>query len=101
MNAICLFATFVAAVALAWPAPPQRDARSNAPDAILLVADFPQGQGCCSWHGGECGCSNGRDVCCDGSLSPSCTCHSDQLKPADEMHPILSDELIGTVGKTD
>lgn len=33
------------------------------------------GQGFCSWHGGECGCSNGRDLCCDGTLSPSCTCH--------------------------
>lgn len=31
-------------------------------------------QGCCSWHGGVCGCSNGRTVCCDGTYSPSCTC---------------------------
>lgn len=30
--------------------------------------------GCCSWHGGVCGCSGGRKVCCDGSLSPSCGC---------------------------
>jgi hypothetical protein len=30
--------------------------------------------GCCSWHGGVCGCSNGRVVCCDGTLSPTCTC---------------------------
>lgn len=32
--------------------------------------------GCCSWHGGVCGCdnSNGRQVCCDGTYSPSCTC---------------------------
>jgi hypothetical protein len=30
--------------------------------------------GCCSWHGGVCGCSNGRKVCCDGELSPSCKC---------------------------
>lgn len=34
------------------------------------------GRGCCSWHGGQCGCNNGRTVCCDGSLSPSCTCYS-------------------------
>jgi len=31
-------------------------------------------QGCCSWHGGVCGCSGGRLVCCDGSFSPSCGC---------------------------
>lgn len=30
--------------------------------------------GCCSWHGGVCGCSSGRAVCCDGNLSPSCGC---------------------------
>lgn len=31
-------------------------------------------RGCCSWHQGVCGCSNGRAVCCDGSYSPSCGC---------------------------
>jgi hypothetical protein len=31
-------------------------------------------QGCCSWHRGVCGCSDGRALCCDGSLSPSCGC---------------------------
>ncbi len=30
--------------------------------------------GCCSHHGGVCGCSNGRAQCCDGTLSPTCTC---------------------------
>lgn len=31
--------------------------------------------GCCSWHGGVCGCSpGGSQECCDGTLSPSCTC---------------------------
>lgn len=34
------------------------------------------GQGCCSWHGGQCGCSNsGRVICCDGTYSPSCRCY--------------------------
>jgi len=40
--------------------------------------DFPfaNRQGCCSHHGGVCGCSHsGRAVCCDGSLSPSCGCN--------------------------
>ena len=32
-------------------------------------------RGCCSHHGGVCGCSvSGRTVCCDGTLSPSCGC---------------------------
>lgn len=44
----------------------------------------PQGQGCCSWHGGECGCSDGRVQCCDQTLSPSCDCHSAGLQLADE-----------------
>lgn len=30
--------------------------------------------GCCSWHDGVCGCSGTRVKCCDGTLSPSCTC---------------------------
>ncbi len=34
-----------------------------------------QRQGCCSWHKGVCGCSNGRTVCCDGTYSPICTCN--------------------------
>ena len=32
------------------------------------------GQGCCSYHGGQCGCSGSRVKCCDGTLSPSCQC---------------------------
>ena len=31
-------------------------------------------RGCCSHHGGVCGCSGDRQKCCDGSLSPSCMC---------------------------
>ncbi|MDD3593561.1 MAG: hypothetical protein PHX18_02930 [Candidatus Gastranaerophilales bacterium] len=30
--------------------------------------------GCCSHHGGVCGCFKGRAQCCDGTLSPSCGC---------------------------
>lgn len=32
-------------------------------------------RGCCSHHGGVCGCSGSRALCCDGSLSPSCGCY--------------------------
>lgn len=31
--------------------------------------------GCCSWHGGVCGCGGWKAKCCDGSLSPSCGCN--------------------------
>jgi hypothetical protein len=37
-------------------------------------------RGCCSHHGGVCGCSGGRAACCDGTLSPSCGCNSDSIK---------------------
>lgn len=36
-------------------------------------------RGCCSWHGGVCGCSAGVVQCCDGSGSPSCRCHANDL----------------------
>lgn len=36
-----------------------------------LVANAPcnpaMQQGCCSWHGGVCGCAGGRVQCCDGT----------------------------------
>ena len=33
-------------------------------------------RGCCSWHGGVCGCDTARDriICCDGTYSPTCRC---------------------------
>lgn len=30
--------------------------------------------GCCSRHGGVCGCGGTYLLCCDGTLSPSCKC---------------------------
>lgn len=50
---------------------------------MLIVKNSPSGdssldgaerRGCCSHHGGVCGCSNGRALCCDTTLSPSCGC---------------------------
>ncbi len=38
------------------------------------------GRGCCSRHGGVCGCSGGRTKCCDGTLSPTCQCFMDENK---------------------
>jgi hypothetical protein len=38
-------------------------------------------RGCCSHHGGVCGCApSGRQQCCDGTLSPTCTCFRNQAK---------------------
>ncbi len=39
--------------------------------------------GCCSHHGGVCGCSGGRALCCDGALSPSCGCHAPETPNKD------------------
>lgn len=36
-------------------------------------------RGCCSRHKGVCGCRNGRVLCCDGTLSPTCTCLRDDV----------------------
>ncbi|MEW6110437.1 MAG: Ada metal-binding domain-containing protein [Nitrospirota bacterium] len=42
---------------------------------LSLEGDSAERRGCCSWHGGVCGCNNdGRVICCDGTLSPTCTC---------------------------
>lgn len=38
------------------------------------------GRGCCSRHGGVCGCQNGHSKCCDGTTSPSCQCFKDDVK---------------------
>ena len=40
----------------------------------IPAATTVEKRGCCSWHGGVCGCENGRVLCCDGTLSPTCTC---------------------------
>lgn len=51
----------------------------------LVVVKFAYAKsGCCSWHGGVSGCdtSTGRQVCNDGTYSPSCTCAYIPPKPA-------------------
>lgn len=41
---------------------------------LFPVITYAQ-RGCCSHHGGVAGCNeNGRTICRDGTLSPSCTC---------------------------
>lgn len=38
--------------------------------------------GCCSKHGGTCGCKDGSVQCCDGTASSSCTCHDNHKHSA-------------------
>lgn len=47
---------------------------------VLLTDSAYAQRGCCSHHGGVAGCSSsGRQVCNDGTLSPSCTCTPDYV----------------------
>ena len=37
-------------------------------------------RGCCSHHGGEAGCSSdGRKICVDGTISPTCICTPEKV----------------------
>lgn len=40
---------------------------------VANIADVNR-KGCCSRHGGVCGCEGKRMKCCDNTLSPSCKC---------------------------
>ncbi len=48
--------------------------RPPSSSATNMASSEVERSGCCSWHGGVCGCSGGRALCCDGVLSPSCGC---------------------------
>jgi len=81
MSVAALLITLLALLALAVPAlatEPTKPVESQVlPDCAADVAGaptYPSQSGCCSWHDGVCGCEDGRKVCCDGTLSPSCTC---------------------------
>ena len=50
------------------------DLEQKATSKTLIKETTLEKSGCCSWHGGVCGCENGRAKCCDGTLSPSCGC---------------------------
>lgn len=41
---------------------------------IFSIDKVLAGKGCCSHHGGQAYCSDGRWVCKDGTYSPTCTC---------------------------
>lgn len=47
---------------------------------ILLTDSVYAQRGCCSGHDGVVGCSsNGKQLCGDGTTSPSCTCTPDYI----------------------
>lgn len=42
---------------------------------MIIPCSVEAKSGCCSHHGGVAGCnSSGRQICNDGTLSPTCTC---------------------------
>lgn len=51
--------------------------------------------GCCSHHGGVCGCSGGRAVCCDGVFSPSCGCHAPETPNKNTTEKVQTSGLKG------
>lgn len=54
---------------------------SGCPQADVLDELLAR-RGCCSWHGGMSGqCQDGRVVCNDGTLSPSCRCRASDPAP--------------------
>lgn len=49
-----------------------------APETRAAPAETGDAQrGCCSHHGGVCGCSGHTTMCCDGGASPSCQCRAE------------------------
>lgn len=83
LGLIYLFLFIIASAAYAdnLPQDKQSQPKANA-CATLTKRDVKTDQlarrGCCSHHGGVCGCQGGRIVCCDGGYSPSCTCDKEE-----------------------
>jgi hypothetical protein len=85
VRVLCVFAVlFAAGVARADQPPADASqvacAASGAELPDLVSLDVER-SGCCSWHGGVCGCAGVRAQCCDGTLSPSCGCRADTPLP--------------------
>ncbi len=71
----------------------------------VKIPELEEGRrGCCSWHGGVCGCSSGRAKCCDGSLSPSYGCKHDSstdydLSSCEKIDTNQQEEKVKTNGE--
>jgi hypothetical protein len=76
----CLLAlSLPAAAAESGASVPSPEAKPTAaacppPGQRLDLAQVSQAD-CCKGHKGVCGCRAGKIVCCDNSVSPTCTCH--------------------------
>ena len=88
------FATTLLVLLLAAPAfaayepaatqPIISDQCGTTPQPEDLPGILEAARGCCSHHGGMSGqCKNGRVVCRDESISPTCKCRADSDNPAD------------------
>jgi len=58
-----------------FAAPPVPDPDASYCAQVAAQDPIELKRGCCSWHGGVCGCKNDRAVCCDGQFSPTCGCN--------------------------
>lgn len=74
-NILIIVLSFLALSAMADV--PQSSVPEQESCAKIKATDKTAQQGCCSWHGGVCGCQGGRVVCCDGRYSPSCGCNKE------------------------
>lgn len=62
---------------------------------LIPISNVDARRGCCSWHGGVCGCgSNGRTICCDGTYSPTCTCGYYEPSPSLPSYTIKSYQYV-------
>ncbi|MDE5925606.1 MAG: hypothetical protein K2N75_00160 [Helicobacter sp.] len=62
------------------------DSPKETKENLVKISPYPQKEicvanitdvnrrGCCSRHGGVCGCEGKRVKCCDDTLSPTCKC---------------------------
>lgn len=62
------------------------DNKCSIKQSVLVYKDQVAQRGCCSHHGGVCGCDNHSVVCCDNSHSPTCGCHASDVKGLLESH---------------
>lgn len=60
------------------------------------------GRGCCSHHGGESGncSSNGKSICMDGTVSPSCYCSGGSSNNYSNSYNNSSNNIRNIVPKT-
>ena len=49
-------------------------AGASAPSNVIEVETLADMRGCCSFHNGVCSCDGNRVICCDNSISPTCSC---------------------------